>query len=59
MSNYLKLLKSLSLNLFSWIIIESKIYTPKYLIKILITLLNNKNNVVIKTIKSNSLSLDL
>ena len=59
MSNYLLFLKSLSLNLFSWIIIESKIYTPKYLIKILIILLNNKNNVVIKTIKSNSLSLDL
>ena len=59
MSNYLKFLKSLSLNLFSWIIIESKIYTPKYLIKMLIILLIYKNNIVIKTIKSNSLSLDL
>ena len=59
MSNYLKILKSLSLNLLSWIIIESKIYTPKYLIKMLIILLINKNNIVIRTIKSNSLRLDL
>ena len=59
MSNYLKFLKSLSLNLLSWIIIESKIYTPKYLIKMLIILLINKNNIVIRTIKSNSLRLDL